>query len=219
MTETIHIPAFEHGVVHVFDGRFPSEAALRAYALPDGAEDGTAGWPLRDELGGPHLEARGVEAFPITTLKGMGLPSYLTMAYGVSEADAAHPQIAEAAGCVILIASRAFGGRAATLTVPERLRHLGAYRDADAHAAPRPVPSLGGGGAAETTGGAAAAPPEAARPAGGRGRRIAGAGAMALGALLVGAGILASEWMLWLPGLAVAAGGALLARRAPGGPG
>lgn len=211
MTETFDVPAHEHGVVRVFDGRFESERAMRAYALPEGVEEGVP-WPMRDEMGAAHLETRGVEVFPIANLKGMGLPAYLRMAYGVCEEEAADPQLREAEGHVVLIASRAFGGRPARLTVPERLRHLGTYRDADAHAAPRPAPSLGGGGATEAVGGgAAAATPEA--PAGvARGRRIAGAGAIALGALMVAGGLLASEWLLWVPGLAAALAGAWIAR-------
>jgi hypothetical protein len=211
MTETIEIPAHEYGMVRVFDGRFPSEATMRAYAVPEGVEAG-AHWPMRGEMGVERLESRGVEAFPMANLKGMGLPSYLQMAYGVSEADAADPQLAEARGHVILVASRAFGGEAARMRVPERLRHLGTFRDAEARAAPRPAPALGGGGTPEpiTAGGAG---PAGERVAGrGTGRRIAGAGAIAAGALLVAGKILASEWLLWVPGLALALGGAFVAR-------
>ena len=211
MTETIDVPAHEHGLVRVFDGDFPSEAAMRAYAVPEGIEEG-APWPMREEMGVGRLESRGVEAFPMANLKGMGLPSYLQMAYGVSEEDTAHPQLGEAKGHVILVASRAFGGEAATVAVPERLRHLGTFRDAEAHAAPRPAPSLGGGGAGEALGAGGASPAEERVMGRVTGRRIAGTGAMVAGALLVAGGILASEWLMWAPGLALAVGGALVAR-------
>ena len=224
MNQTIDIPAFEHGVVRVLTGDFPSEAALRAYALPEGAAEG-APWPLRDDLGASALDPRGVEAFPMANLKGMGLPGYLRMAYGVSEREASDPALAEAGGGVILIASRAFGGRAARLAVPDRLRHLGAFHDAEAAPGPAPSPGRAVGGAAGTT--AERPPPDAsasnaARPA--VRARAAGAGAMALGVLLVGGGILANELWLWVSGLVLAAIGAFAARRARrrdarGGPG
>ena len=226
MTETIEIPAFEHGVVRVFTGAFPSEAALRAYARPEGAAEG-APWPLRDELGAEALDARGVEAFPAGNLKGMGLPSYLRMAYGVSEREASDPALAEAEGHVVLIASRAFGGRAQALRVPERLRYLGAFRDAEAPPGAAPSLDPARGSAPRPGDGTERPPPEASqadrrRP--GTTERAAGAGAMALGALLVGGGILGNETWLWASGLVLAAVGAVLARRARrtrrrGGPG
>ena len=214
MTQTIDVPAFEHGVVRVLTGRFPSEAALEAYATPEGAAEG-APWPLREELGADALDPRGIEAFALANLDGMGLPGYLRTAYGVSGREASDPMLAQAEGHAILIASRAFGGRARTLRVPERLRYLGAFHDAEA--APGAAPPLG-----EAKGGAASAPAERPRPeassagnatVGAKGRAV-GAGAMALGTLLVGGGILADEILLWAPGLVLAAVGAFAARGA-----
>ena len=215
MTETIDVPAFEHGVVRVLVGRFGNAAALEAYAKPDGAR-----WPLRDDLGAGELDPRGVEAFPAANLTGMGLPGYLRMAYGVAESEAAGTALAEGEDGVVLLASRAFGDRAASLTVPERLRFVGAFRDAEAGAPARPAPALGAAGAAGATSERTTAP-RAASPipsvdAGPKAawRRAAGASGLALGALLVAAGILANEIWLWGPGLVVAGLGAAEAARA-----
>ncbi len=222
MTDTIEIPAFEHGVVRVFTAPFPSEAALRTYATPEGAAEG-APWPLRDDLGAGALDPRGVEAFAMGNLKGMGLPGYLRMAYGVSEREASDPRLAEAEGHVVLIASRAFGGRATRLRMPDRLRYLGAFHDAEA--SPGAAASLGAAKGGEAGAPAERPPPEAPPAAGGprpsATGRAAGAGALVLGALLVGGGVLANELWLWASGLVLAAVGAFTARRARrrGGPG
>ena len=219
MTETIDVPAFEHGVVRVFAGRFGGAAALEAYARPDGAR-----WPLRDELKAGEIDPRGVEAFPAGNVKGMGLPGYLRMAYGVAEAEARGAVPAEGEDGLILMASRAFGGEARTLRVPARLRYLGAFRDAEALASPAPAtrlsPARPGSGSPEAAPvvGAGAAPAEGSvgLQRGGMGRAV-GAGGLALGALLVAGGLLAGEWLLWAPGLVAAAlGAAALARSGRG---
>ena len=209
MTQTIDVPAFEHGVVRVLAGRFASEDALRAYALPDGER-----WPLRDELGVEALDPKGVEAFAVSKLGEMGLPGYLRMAYGVSDGDAARASLAGAEGHVILLSSRAFGGRAHSLALPDRLERLGAFRDAEAAALPAPAtplaPARDGAGAQA----APATPPTAAAgPSAPTSRlgRAAGAGLLVLGALVVAGGVVANERWLWLPGIVLAAAGAAIA--------
>ena len=114
----------EHGVLRIFGIDLP-DSEIASFA----AEAGTV-WPLRDALGAPSLDPKYVEVVDVETFRTYGFARYLAEGYGIADADL----VADAArldglrGHVALIASQAFGGLAANLTVMPPLRHIATFR-------------------------------------------------------------------------------------------
>lgn len=157
MTGTVEIPAGETGVVRVFAIDLPGPEA-DAFAKDPAA--------LAHALGVAGIDADHVDVFAVSTLAGFGLPTFLTEGHGVpAEALAADAATLGAlTGHVAVVSSRAFGGRAQTLTIAPPLRLVGSYSEERSTLSFGTLPS--GGAEGVLSGPPVAAPPPP--PRGGR---------------------------------------------------
>lgn len=120
-TDPLIVPAGERGVVRVFALQIEAGGiqALRAPGAMGAA------------LGAPGIDADYVEAFPLTDLAGVGLAAYLTDGCGVPEAVIA-PEAARLDaldGSVMVVLSRAFGGKTTQLHPSVQLELVGVYAE------------------------------------------------------------------------------------------
>ncbi|MEX5577567.1 hypothetical protein [Pseudophaeobacter sp. A-200-2] len=119
MEGVIHIPAGEHGVIRLFqlDMRLEQAVFLR--------EPGA----LAQVLGIDALDMEQVEIFPVSDLEELGLAGYLTEGMGVPEEQIApdRERLAALEGHVMVIRSRAFGGREMRLTPAEQIQPVATY--------------------------------------------------------------------------------------------
>ena len=161
MTETLDLPAQDHGIVRVFaldaEGQGPDDWA-------PGGTPGAGGDPLAQAFGIEAIERDYVEVLRLSDLGGMDLPAYLAQGYGVTaEALAPHRTALEAMeGLAVIALPPAFGPatgqEAATLPLDARLRLVAALPDP---AAPSALPPLSGAAAP----GHDPAPPDPPAPA------------------------------------------------------
>jgi hypothetical protein len=164
MPDPLHVPAGEHGVVRLFT--LTIEAGdINALHAP-GALDRA--------LGVAGLDADQVEIFAIDDLAGVGLATYLNDGLGLPDAVVAPDadRLDALTGFVMVVLSRAFGGRAATLTPTAQLTLAGIWSQS-------PTNWAGHGHLASDSARGSTAPPAAAsaspRAARARARRIGGA--------------------------------------------
>ncbi len=119
MEGVIHIPTGEHGAIRLFqlDMR-PEQAAF--------LKDPKA---LAQVLGIDTLDMEQVDIFAVSDLEEIGLAGYLTEGMGVPEAQIAadRARLAALEGHVMVIRSRAFGGREMRLTPAEQIRLVATY--------------------------------------------------------------------------------------------
>lgn len=121
MTDPLDIPAGERGVVRVFALQIEA-GGIQALKAPGAM--GTA-------LGVPGIDADYVEAFPLTDLAGVGLATYLSDGCGVPEAVIAPQaeQLDALQGSVMVVLSKAFGGKAARLHPSAQLDLVGVFAE------------------------------------------------------------------------------------------
>lgn len=123
MSEVIHIPANEHGVVRLFalDMR-PEQAAFLK-------EPGALGQVLGLEGSGLDPDLQQVEIFPVSDLEDIGLAGYLSEGLGIPQDQIAQDRAMLDAleGQVLLIRSRAFRGQEARLTPAQQITLKGTY--------------------------------------------------------------------------------------------
>jgi hypothetical protein len=113
------VPAGETGVLRVFALNMPPEHVR--FLDEAGALDGV--------LGVLQVDPAHVEIFPVSDLEEVGLAGYLTEGCGVSK-DRIAPDRARLnalTGSVMIVFSRAFGGRAVTLHPASELTLIGTY--------------------------------------------------------------------------------------------
>jgi len=119
MTQTIDIPANEHGALRVFALSMTDETARALKDIP--AE-------LMTALGVP-VDPDHVEIFPLSDLEGVGLAGYLADGHAVPDTELAPDRIKldKLGGWVMIVYSRAFGGAATTLAPDPALTLIGTY--------------------------------------------------------------------------------------------
>ena len=128
MTDPFDIPSSERGGVRVFTTDLDPEGS--AAITPRNVHK-----LLGQDL---ELDASRIEVFPSKALEGMGLSAYLHEGYGVPMSDLKGTSAALDAltGLMILVASSAFQGKAATLEPKAGLRFVGVFFQ------PRPDPPV-----------------------------------------------------------------------------
>lgn len=144
MSDPMHIREGEARVIRLFGLNMRAEQA-RFLQEPGAAEQ---------VLGVAGLEPDQVEVFPVSDLEDVGLYGYLTEGCGVP-ADQLDKSVLDATqGWVLLIRSKAFGGKAATLSPEEGVELIGVFTEdgtdwrstpiqtesAKPYSAPRPSP-------------------------------------------------------------------------------
>lgn len=124
MSEVIHIPAGERGVVRLFALDMRPEQAV--FLKEPGA--------LAQVLGIDALDMDQVEIFPVSDLEDIGLAGYLIEGLGIP-----HEQVTQDSamlealtGHVLLIRSRAFTGQETRLTPAEQITLIGTYGEGQA---------------------------------------------------------------------------------------
>jgi hypothetical protein len=136
MSAPVTIPAGEIGVLRLFALDMPREQ-VRFLRDEPGAID--------DVLGTAGLNPEDVEIFPVSDLDDLGLPGYLHEGHAVPEDQIAptRARLDAQTGFVMVLHSRAFGGRATTLTPARSLIPLGTYSatPTDWTARPQPAPA------------------------------------------------------------------------------
>ncbi len=120
MTDTIQIDTGERGIVRVF-GAVGSAAAMRGHAalvaalgLPDDADTGR------------------IDVLDPADMGDMSLPRYLETAYDIPPDAAGLADLAKAAGTILVVPSRAFGGQPAVLRPATGVHLLARLTEADA---------------------------------------------------------------------------------------
>lgn len=135
MSDPLIIPAGEIGVLRLFALDMTREQVK--FLREPGA--------IADLLGVDEINPEDVEIFPVEDLDELGLPGYLIEGHAVPEDQIApdRARLAAQTGHVMILHSRAFGGRAATLAPAKSVMPLGTYRAApvDWTARPQPTPA------------------------------------------------------------------------------
>ncbi|HEV8035079.1 hypothetical protein [Yoonia sp.] len=144
MSETFQVSATEHGVIRVFMVNLGADEAARFAENPDA----TTPAPINRALGVDELDHTFVELFALNSLEGVGLAGYLVEGLGVAEADVApyRSRLNGMSGHVLIVLSKAFGGRAATITPVAPLKWIGTYTEEGASVKFAPLPSKGAEG-------------------------------------------------------------------------
>lgn len=121
MNAPIDIPRDEHGIVRVFTLTIEA-GGLGALRAP-GA--------LESALGVAGIDPEYVELFPVSDLAGVGLATYLIDGCGVppEQIEPDRDRLEAITGHVMVVLSRAFGGRAVTLTPAAQLTLAGHYSE------------------------------------------------------------------------------------------
>ncbi|MEX0283246.1 MAG: hypothetical protein AB3N23_01400 [Paracoccaceae bacterium] len=121
MSGPLTVPPNERGVVRVFS-LIIEAGGIKAFKAP-GAID-TA-------LGVSGVDTEYVEVFPVTDLAGVGLANYLVDGCGVPEAviDPDRDRLDALEGHLMVVLSKAFQGRAATITPAGPLVLAGVYAE------------------------------------------------------------------------------------------
>ncbi|MFU1478961.1 hypothetical protein ACM25N_15120 [Roseovarius sp. C7] len=146
MSDTIQVPADEHGVIRVF------RVQLAAEEIADFAGQSGEGAALAAALGVERLNPEYVEVFPVSDLTGLGLAGYLSDGLGVPPEDlAADRAMLEAVeGYVLVLSSGALEGRAETLRPRAPLRWMGTWHEAGQPVEFKPLPAGGAQGGVHT---------------------------------------------------------------------
>ncbi len=121
MTDPFTVLSSERGVVRVFTTDLNAEG--NSAITPN---------KVQRLLGqGLDLDPSRVEVFPSTVIEAIGLSTYLQEGYGIPKMDLVGTSAALDAmkGLVILVASAAFKGEAATLDPKPGIRFVGSFRE------------------------------------------------------------------------------------------
>lgn len=128
MSNPMHIPDHEYGVIRLFAIDLPPEdiAAFKTAGL---SKSGDVQWPLKAALGATDLDQDFVEVFPISDLDGLGLGGYLITGNDVptEQIDQMRGQLDPLQGHVLLVFSSAFNAAAQTLNPKSPLRHIATF--------------------------------------------------------------------------------------------
>lgn len=121
MSDPLTIAAGEHGVIRVFALEMRPEQA--AFLREPGAVD--------QMLGVEGLDPAQIDVIRLADLEDLGLAGYLTEGCGIPEDQIApdRAKLAALTGYVLVLRSRAFGGRAVRLTPAPGLRLIASYRE------------------------------------------------------------------------------------------
>ncbi|SEM69366.1 hypothetical protein SAMN04488003_103145 [Loktanella fryxellensis] len=114
MTQTLTIPATDHGLIRLFKVTPPAPAEL---------EERTPA-ALTALFGTDALDATYVDVVDTTQLAGLTLLDYLHQGYDIPAQDAADPAIRNLRGLVVIVMSRAARGQAVTLTLAPGVTHV-----------------------------------------------------------------------------------------------
>lgn len=144
MSTRLDIPAHEAHVVRVFSvietvGAPLGDAAVMA-ALGAQGEDG-------------EVQGTEIELFDLSDLGAMPLTDYLAEGHGIAHAelDPMRAQLDGLTGRVLIVPSRAFGGRATRLRVGRGLRLVGRFAEDVSPVRFDPLPAGGAGGSLAPT--------------------------------------------------------------------
>lgn len=121
MSDTITISENEHGIVRVFALNMPAEQA-RFLREPGAAAQ---------VLGADDLDPANVEIFPLSDLDELGLAGYLTEGLGVpaEQIDNDRARLNALDGWVMIVRSRAFRGKSASLTPTGDVTLIASYSE------------------------------------------------------------------------------------------
>ena len=152
MSEKFKIGLSEHGIVRIFAVELPESEIKTFGEAGDEVDAGDPPWALQQALGATYLDAKFVELFPVSDLKGVGLTGYMTEGLGISDADVRqdHPRLETLTGYVLVVLSAAFGGVEQTLTPRAPLRWIGTYAEERTPVEFRPLPTQAATGNAVT---------------------------------------------------------------------
>ncbi|WP_300036613.1 hypothetical protein [uncultured Roseobacter sp.] len=125
MSNVITVPAGEAATIRVFAVNRPVDT-IRADLAHMPVSD-----LARDLLGDPHLNTASTEIFPAADLAGVGLASYLSEGYAVSENDLTpdRAKLDALEGYILLLFSDSFAGAAATLKPGSDVALIGSYAE------------------------------------------------------------------------------------------
>ncbi|MEM8654825.1 MAG: hypothetical protein AAGF36_08770 [Pseudomonadota bacterium] len=119
MNDPLEVPPNERGMIRVFALSMTEE---QAQALKDNSS-------AIDAALGTQVNAEQVEVFPVSDLEGVGLAGYLAEGNAVPPEQLApdRAKLDKLGGWVLIVYSRAFGDRAATLRPTAALTLIGVY--------------------------------------------------------------------------------------------
>jgi hypothetical protein len=148
MSDLMKIPAGERGEIRLFNIDLP-RSDIDAFT---GEDDEAVGPKVLDALGISELNPDGVEIFDVDDLEGLGLYGYMVQGLGVAEADlkASRREIDALDGFVLVLLSRAFGGKPASLKTKSPLRWVGTFSEERAKVNFEPLPTESAKGVTET---------------------------------------------------------------------
>jgi hypothetical protein len=133
MTEPVVVPANETGKVRLYALNLPAE---RVASMRDpGALDRL--------LGVLQVDPASVEIFSVDDLAGLGVAGYLAEGCGIpqDQIDPDRARLQTMKGHVMLVLSRAFGGRAVTLNPAAELDLVGTYSERPVDWSTTPIPT------------------------------------------------------------------------------
>ncbi|MCE8509321.1 hypothetical protein KBY28_12785 [Ruegeria pomeroyi] len=116
----LNVSANEHGVIRLYSLDMRPEEAR--FLREPGA--------VAQLLGAETLDMDHVEVFPVADLEELGLDGYLAEGLGVPEDQFDRADLRVRTGWVLMLRSRAFGGRALDLPLPAVLKPIGTYHEA-----------------------------------------------------------------------------------------
>lgn len=124
MSDTINVKAGDRGLVWVF--AVDLEGAEAANFNRRNGE-----WPAQKALGAETLDPEHVEVFPVSDLEGVGLAGYLEDGMGVPQDQLKdmRARLDAQKGWVMVVTSKALGGKAQTLTPRAPLRLIGSFTE------------------------------------------------------------------------------------------
>ncbi len=127
MSERFEVKSGERGIVRIFAVDLPA--------------DQIKGFDAAAALGVDALDAAGVELFPVSDLKEIGLSGYMHEGLGIAAEELDVARLDALQGYVLVVLSAAFEGEAAILTPRSPLRWIGTYTEETASVKFAPLPS------------------------------------------------------------------------------
>lgn len=142
MSDRMKIPAHEVRTVRVFAVDDPPDRHLPEQAV-------------HDALDAQHLNVDEIELFDVSDLQGLGLSAYLHEGHGIPEVQLAdmRARLDALTGRVLLLPSRAFGGRAQIIAPRHPLRLVGTFTEPGAQVSFAPLPDRSARGNPALSGG------------------------------------------------------------------
>ncbi|MEQ8896081.1 MAG: hypothetical protein RID23_03250 [Roseovarius sp.] len=124
MSDRINVKASDRGLVWVFAIDLEGDEAVN-FNRRNGE------WPAQKALGAETLEPEHVEVFQASDLEGVGLAGYLEEGMGVprDQLQDMRARLDAQQGWVMVVTSKALGGKAQTLTPRAPLRLIGSFSE------------------------------------------------------------------------------------------